>query len=260
MCGQDHLTSKCDSWRNKSTSKMELYGQAWNLPKKICMMCLEPGHTSYYCKSSEEVGCPCGSYFNYYICVKTPDCQFRKNWVADETSTTESKCSKTNSGHGNIGKPSIFNPNGVPMGKSLLPVQVLDTNDGIKLRTMFDNCSQSTFLNMSTAKKWNMRGFPIRYTLVCTDGREEPKVGKLYNLVLVDRNGRSIHIQAVGIDKLSGNFAKVKVTGIQKVFTKEVADEDLDREAGDLELLIGTDPAELHPTPVEIQFLIVYKC
>ena len=44
------------------------------------------------------------------------------------------------------------------------------------------------------------------------------------------------------------------------MFAKEVADADLDREAGDLELLIGTDPAELHPTPVEIQFLIVYKC
>ena len=119
------------------------------------------------------------------------------------------------------------------------------------MRTMFDNCSHSTFLNMSTAKKWNMRGFPIRYTLVCTDGREEPKVGKLYNLVLVDRNGRSIHIQAVGIDKLSGKLSKVKVTGIKEVFAKEVADEDLDREAGDLDLLIGTDLAELHPTPVE---------
>ena len=35
------------------------------------------------------------------------------------------------------------------------------------------------------------------------------------------------------------------------MFAKEVADADLDREAGDLVLLIGTDLVELHPTPVE---------
>ena len=35
------------------------------------------------------------------------------------------------------------------------------------------------------------------------------------------------------------------------MFAKEVADADLDREAGDLILLIGTDIAELHSTPVE---------
>ena len=35
------------------------------------------------------------------------------------------------------------------------------------------------------------------------------------------------------------------------MFVKEVADADLDREAGDLILLIGTDLAELHSTPVE---------
>ena len=35
------------------------------------------------------------------------------------------------------------------------------------------------------------------------------------------------------------------------MFAKEVADADLDGEAGDLILLIGTDIAELHSTPVK---------
>ena len=43
------------------------------------------------------------------------------------------------------------------------------------------------------------------------------------------------------------------------MFAKEVADADLDREAGDLELLIGTDPAELHPTPVETTENLVFR-
>ena len=43
------------------------------------------------------------------------------------------------------------------------------------------------------------------------------------------------------------------------MFVKEVADADLDREAGDLILLIGTDLAELHPTPVETTENLVFR-
>ena len=34
------------------------------------------------------------------------------------------------------------------------------------------------------------------------------------------------------------------------MFDQDVTDEDLDREGGDLDLLIGTDLAELHPSQV----------
>ena len=68
----------------------------------------------------------------------------------------------------------------------------------------------------------------------------------MYELVLISKNGKFIHIKAVGIPKLSGNFAKVRVTGIKNVFDQE----DLDREGGDPSLLIGTDLAKLHPTQV----------
>ena len=72
------------------------------------------------------------------------------------------------------------------MVKSLLPLLDVDTNLGFKLRTMFDNCSQTTFLSEYTAKKRKLRGMPVKYTLICTDGREESKVGRLYNIVLID--------------------------------------------------------------------------
>ena len=100
-------------------------------------------------------------------------------------------------------------PNGVPMGKSLLPVQDVDTNLGIKMKTMFDNCSQTTLISEETAKRRNLRGSPVRYTLICTDGREEAKFGRLYKLVLIAKSGKMIYIQAVGIPKLSGSFTKV---------------------------------------------------
>ena len=240
VCAKDHPTSKCDTWRSTSTSKEELFATAFNLSQKICTWCLDPGHLSYNCLVEDPVGCPCGSNFSMYICVKTPDCKSRKNWNTGNA---------VKSGAGFVHQPAgIISPNGVPMGKALLPVQNVDTSAGYQLRTMFDNCSQSTFLSEATARKRKMHGIPIKYTLVCTDGREEPKTGRLYNLVLVDSGGKFIHIQAVGIDKLSGKFSAVKVTGIENIFSEhDVFDNDLERSEGDLDLLMGTDLMELHP-------------
>ena len=242
VCEKDHATSKCDSWRSTTATKPDLFTQAFNLSKRICTYCLEPGHIAYYCTNEEEIGCPCGSNFNMYICVKSDECKTRKNWV------TKGNAAKVGSNY--TSNNGAVSPNGVPMGKSLLPVQDIDTNLGFQLKTMFDNCSQTSFLSEETAKKHNLQGSPVKYTLICTDGRQEPKFGRLYKLVLIDKNGKFIRIQAVGIPKLSGNFAKVKVTGIRRVFDQDVTDEDLDREGGDLDLLIGTDLAELHPSQV----------
>ena len=80
----------------------------------------------------------------------------------------------------------------------------------------------------------------------------------MYNLVLVDSNAKFLHIHAVGIPKLSGKFGGVKIVDIKKVFPHhEVVDEELERDGGDLDLLIGTDLAELHPVPVETEGKLV---
>ena len=47
-----------------------------------------------------------------------------------------------------------MSPYGVPMGRSLLLVQDVDTNLGIKWKTMFDKCSKTTLISEETAKKY----------------------------------------------------------------------------------------------------------
>ena len=77
---------------------------------------------------------------------------------------------------------------------------------------MFDNCSQTTFLSEYTAKKRKLRGMLVKYTLICTDGRQ---VGRLYNIVLIDSSGKHIHIQAVGISNLSGYLLLSELWGLR---------------------------------------------
>ena len=112
---------------------------------------------------------------------------------------------------------------------------------------MFDNCSDTTLISEETVKRSNILGSPVRYTLIFTDRREEAKFGSLYKLVLIAKNGKMIHIQAFGIPKLLGSFSSVQVCGIKNVFDRNhgVTDRDLERDGGDLDLLIGTDLAEL---------------
>ena len=76
LCDEQHSLSKCDRWMDQSTDKRFLLGFCQT--NNICTYCLTPGHYWTDCWSQEEVGCPCGSTFNQYICVKTDDCKLRK--------------------------------------------------------------------------------------------------------------------------------------------------------------------------------------
>merc|ERR1712243_450681 len=115
--------------------------------------------------------------FNMYICVKIEDCKTIKNWVTKEYFEKVS----INYSSYNV----AVAPHGVPMVRSLLPVQDVNTNLVVKLKTMFDNCSQTTLISEETAKKSNLQSSPVRYMLICTNGREEVKFGRLYRLVLI---------------------------------------------------------------------------
>ena len=88
----------------------------------------------------------------------------------------------------------------------------------------------------------------MRYMLICNDEREEVKLGRLYKHVLITKYRKMINIQAVRISKLSGSFSSVRVCGMKNVFDRDhvVMDGHLERDGGDLDLLIGTYLAKLH--------------
>ena len=100
--------SKCDFWRSNIATKVKIFAQALNHPKKIYTYCLEPGQIAYYCVNKEEIGCPCGSNFNMYICIKTEDCKTRKNWVTKGNSVKVDTNYSSNKG--------AVSPNGLSMG------------------------------------------------------------------------------------------------------------------------------------------------
>ena len=194
------------------------------------------------CPSEEDYGCPCDSGRNFYICCKTDDCKARKNWKNVKSSTTTTASSLTL-------------VNGVQMGEALLPIQMISVDDDNKVRVMFDNCSQSSFILVDTARKLGLQGILVNYILICTDGSRKKMQGGLYKLSLKDISGQDHEIEAIGIEKLSSSYSGLKVTNIRKSvqhlsICNSVTDGKLARDQGDLDLLIGTDLAQLHPKAV----------
>ena len=243
VCEGDHATSKCDTWRDKKSEKLALLGLAFNLPRPFCAWCLEPGHAYHSCTSEVDVACPCGSDFNLYLCCKTDDCKSRSNWQNIKSATTSISSSLTL-------------VNGVKMGETLLPIQMIKVSrSDVSIRVMFDNCSQSTFIHTKTAKKLNLKGVSVDYILICTDGTRKKMKGFIYKLKLRDIFGTDHEIEAIGLDKLSSVYCGLRVTNIRdKVdglsICNSLTDSKLDREEGELDLLMGTDLAHLHPMSV----------
>ena len=248
VCENDHASSKCATWRDEKNSKAELhYLASESLPKPFCLWCLEPGHFIQRCQNTEEFGCPCNSGVNKFLCCNTDDCKTRKNWKIESSSSTTTIATTTS---------ALTMVNGVQMGETFLPIQMIPlSNFETEVRVMFDNCSQSTFISNKTARKLNLKGVMINYILVCTDGSKKKMKGQLYQVSLRDMAGEVFKFEAVGIEKLSSSYSGLRVHGIRKKLKnlqnfRSITDEKLSRGTGELDLLIGSDLAQLHPKGV----------
>ena len=248
VCKEDHATPKCPSWTDESSLKSELlYVAQFQLPQPFCLWCLEQGHWDSRCPNyGDNHGCPCGNDLNIRFCQKTDDCKSRKNWKDAAISIATS--ASIASSHTLV--------NGVQMGDAILPIQMVPiANHSLPIRVMFDNCSQSKFIRTETANKLNLKGIPISFVLVCTDGCRTPMTGKLFDIKFVDINGQEHHIKAVGIETLSTTYAGFKAINVSKQFKhlnylSNLTDDKLSRSQGQLDVLVGSDLSNLHPKAV----------
>ena len=236
-CEGDHATSKCDTWRDDKTEKVQLLALALHiLPKRLCPACLEPGHSKFRCEDKEHPRCPCGSDVSMYICCMTDECKSRANWSKVKSNTTAVSSLSTV-------------VNGARIGSTLIPILMVKTaHPKIVLKTLFDNCSQSTFVRNDVAQSLNCPAKPISFVLVCTDGSQSRKTGFMYLIKLVDRFGNIHEIEAIGLENISSKFSGVKVIKPIKLKNGVILSKDkVEFPSGNLDLLVGTDIASIHP-------------
>ena len=263
LCEDNHSISSCPMWQDKATDKRFLLGFVWsNMP--MCTYCLEIGHKVFECQSEDDtLGCPCGNELNHkFICCSTEECVTRKNWNDGNDSDG------TVSGNTNVlvSASNSVTINGCKLGETILPIQKIDVQGSSKkLNTLFDNCSQNSFIRESVAKDLKLKGQNISYTLICSDGSKKRFSSKLYKLKLVDKFGKYHAVELIGIKKLSTNFSGFKVVNARGKLSRfkhcpDLSPEKLNRTSGFVDILLGNDLCGLHPDKVaNIDNLVILK-
>ena len=202
--------------------------------------------------------CPCGSNFNVNICCEFDDCRYRNNWN-EETNTGNNTTSRIRSNNLVVNRTKI--------GQAILPTQQVKVHGNFNKNVvaLFDNCSQNSFIKEKTAKKLQLKGDKISFILVTTDGNRSKMSGTLYEMEIMDTRGKVHQIQVIGMKELSTRYSGFKIIDIQKRVKKiktcnGLAEDKLARKSSDIDVLIGSDLASLHPQFVtNIGDLVILK-
>ena len=256
LCGEHHALHTCDKWMDTNTDKRFLLSFAFS--NRICTRCLRHGHNYTRCKIRETDLCPCNSGFNIHICCTHDDCRYRNNWD-DETNTGNNTTSRIRSNNIVVNKTKI--------GQAILPIQHVKVNGfpDKKVVTLWDNCSQNSFIKEKTAEKLKLKGEKISFILITTDGKRSKMSGTLYELEIVDTTGEISKIQVIGLKELSTRYSGFTIVNIKKSIKKIRAyrgfnENKVSRNNSDIDLLIGSDLASLHPRIVtNIGELVILK-
>ena len=258
LCSEQHYLPSCPKWQDRSTDKFHLLG--FCTANNICTWCLKKGHGSGDCYNEEDLGCPCGSETNsQWVCCDTEACRERSNWdesVNSNNSVVTEKAEVDKEKNTACSNSSGVIVNGVKMGEAILPIQLVKVEgNNMELNTMFDNCSQNTFILDEAAQNLQLRSRNISFILVCTNGQKTRMRSRLYELTLIDVNGDQHSIQAIGLPELSSKYSGFKVINMKHEFQgmsecQELSEDKLSRAGGEIQLLVGSDVASLHPRQV----------
>ena len=121
------------------------------------------------------------------------------------------------------------------------------------LSVFFDNGSTCSLILTCVAEKFGLQGETVKVTIGTVNGEQE-RVTKLYVVELITSNGDKKFVRALGMERISENIPCLDLNGIKHYFSEEVQKEWMaisQRPTGQIELLVGSEVAGIHPVPHE---------
>ena len=122
-----------------------------------------------------------------------------------------------------------------------------------KIKAFWDDGSTCSLVKTTTAEHFQLRGEPITISIDTVNGVIERET-KMYVVELINLHGERVLVRAFGVEKISGIVNTVVISGVRHFFSKEVQEKWdwlAERPEGDIELLIGSEMAGLHPDTLE---------
>ena len=259
---------------------------------KSCAICLHPSHTSDKCDYRDRDknicgfdGCkshhhPClhGSKDTYVTGVnvllmqQVKECVEIESWFDRQQYVHDSFALDTTSGKtktrreeeleeikDELSKPLI---NGDKVLMTIMNMSVKYSVDGVKTDIVgfFDDGSNCSVIRTALAEKLELWGEPVTLELGTVNATTTIKT-KLYCVELLARDGERYLVKAFGLESLSGPLPTICLDGISHEFSTDVRTnwDQMNRPTGEVDILIGSEVAHLHPVHFETMGRMVVK-
>ena len=144
----------------------------------------------------------------------------------------------------------------------MMSISVTSGEDGVNSKVVgfFDDGSNCSVIKNEVASRLGLWGDPVTLELGTVNATTTLQT-KLYCVELLDKNGVRHLIKAFGLDTLSGPLPTISLDEIKHEFSEEVKLnwDKFARPTGEVELLIGSEVAHLHPQYQETVGKMVVK-
>ena len=117
--------------------------------------------------------------------------------------------------------------------------------------TLWDGGSTLCFITFGLANKLHLQGDPIALEVITIGGNFKRIDSQKYMLWPVDKKGRRMAVEVIGIDQISTDIEKVNVGNLLNEFQSKKASQICRPVDGTIDILIGYQYAAYHPVPVE---------
>ena len=124
---------------------------------------------------------------------------------------------------------------------------------------MWDSAASLCFITNNKAKEERLKGTAVNLSIAKIGGQYKTIRTVKYKLSLLDKQGKIVEFEVYGIDKITSDIERINMDGVTHLF-KNVAQDELQRPTGPVDVLIGYEYAAYHPVREQcVEHLLLLK-
>ena len=219
-----HFLSECRTFK-----KMDVNDKGKIvLEKKLCVLCLGPGHAVDDCprKAAGWKECDtgaCGRWHSRLLHGATV-----QGLVLTAKNTVQTGQSE----------------------RTLLLAQSITTAGGKEINTLWDSGSTISLVTNNFAREMGLQGVDCCFELTGVGNKKQVFSTKIYMVPLISTEGNEIAVHAFGIDAITSELSPVNLDPVADAFN--ITKDKIGRPAGKVDLLIGMNHVEILPVKTEV--------
>ena len=220
-----HPVWACRAYEEKSPEeKVELVRE-----NNACWSCLRQGHKVSVCRYKRK--------------CEIDNCKMFHHRTLHEADVIDNS-----NAHTSQNSTSGSNQTVAQVGLCLIQLMEIQSSleDRRTVNVFWDSGAAISLITFEAAKRLGLRGKEKRVTVIKVGGIKDDLASFIYDLTLVDKDGKQVVFKVYGIDKITTAVKRIKLDGIIHLF-RGLDGKEVERPEGEIDVLIGFEYAGFHP-------------